>query len=122
MLQALLVAYFLFKSSAYMMASISADKDGSTGYKRVDLYRPWKAPELNGPERLKVLSDMLSNPMFSHQKKNIEAAIAKYKTGAVPTMSAPWWFVDGKFCAEEPDPQRLSRDRPALVEVHFLSH
>ena len=110
-----------------MMTSTLAGKHDSPSpekikYKIIDLSDKRKAPPIDVEERMKTLSDMLSNPIFSHQHQNIEAVMAMYKNGATPTTSRPWWFVDGDFLTIQPELEKLPYGSIVFVEVSLWSH
>lgn len=79
-------------------------------------------PLFDVDQRMEMLSSMLSDPKLSHQRDNIEAVMAMYKTGAIPTTNAPWCFVNGKFFEQEPELEQLPHGCSLFVEVRLISH
>ena len=91
--------------------------------KIIDLTHTCKPPPFDVEARMEMLSSMLLDPTLSHQYDNIKSVMAIYKIGATPTVSAPWYFVNGKFFEEQqPVLGKLPPGAPVFVEVHFLSH
>ena len=90
--------------------------------KIIDLTDTRTRPPIDVEERMEMLSSMLSDPKLSYQYENIKSVMAMYKTGAMPTVNDPWYFVNGKFF-EEPQQPVLENLPPGavFVEVRFLS-
>ena len=59
-------------------------------------------PVFNVEERIKSLTEQLSNPKLSHQVENFKAALKLYKAGQYPTARKPWYFIDGKLSPTRP--------------------
>lgn len=110
-----------------MMASTSTlagkhDSPSPEKYKIIDLTNTRKISSIDVKERMETLSNMLSNPIYSHQHRNVEAVLAMYKNGTTPTTSRPWWFVDGDFLMTQPELEKLPYGSIVFVEVSLRSH
>ncbi|KAL9613468.1 MAG: hypothetical protein Q9167_002014 [Letrouitia subvulpina] len=84
-----------------------------------DLTDTHQVPSIDVEERVKELSIMLSDPIFSHQHKNIEAVIAMYNTRVTPSSINPWWVIDGVVVKEQPVVEKLPRGTIIFVEQPY---
>ncbi len=61
-----------------------------------------RGPAFDIDLRCQMLQKQLKDPNMAHQHRNFAAALAKYATGAFPTVKEPWYFLVGQLYPSMP--------------------
>jgi hypothetical protein len=66
-------------------------------------------------------SNLRIHPNMAHQRRNFAAALAKYATGAFPTVKEPWYFLDGQLYPSMPSEIPYGAGLLREVRLHSIT-